>query len=116
MLNPILKEEKGISFKASTDEELQLMVWRGRMVEDLRANQFYKDHLVPAVQEQIEGNRAGIAWHPRKGITDTGRIALDVVWRSGLIEGTKTITDVMNTMLYEAEQAQKEIDRREKEG
>lgn len=100
-----------VSFAKATAEELERMVWKGRMVQDLRVGAFFKDCVAPAMKAEIDSIREGLDWNPG-GKTDIESIALDRVWRSGLIHGAKTFTRVLNTMLYEAEQAQKELDKR----
>ena len=110
------KANPGTSFKKATDEELEAMVWRGRMVAQLREQDFFKHHLVPAMAKELDAIRSTLEWRP--GMTEpiVEKIAMDRVWKSGMIAGASLISNKMNEMLYEAEQAQREIDSREKNG
>jgi len=93
-----------------TDEQLEIMVEQGaQAVRLMRDNPFFKDVLVPALEEDIAQLEAGLAWAPGVSDKTTEAIALDRVWRSGILRGMANLWVKLNKFKNDGLMAEKQL-------
>lgn len=93
-----------------TTEQLQIMVEQGEQAKRLMLeNPFFKDVLVPSLEADITSLEASLAWSPGATEKSTEAIALDRVWRSGILHGMAQLWSKLNKFKNDGVMAAKQL-------
>lgn len=102
-----------ISFKKATLEELSIIMDRGAKARALMADEgFFKTVVLAEIEKEIGEIEAGLVWAPGSTEKSVEKIALDRVWKSGILFGIGKIWGTLNRLKNEAAEAEKEYSSR----
>ena len=91
-------------------DELHAIIEKGRQAKVLMLeNVFFKDVLIPALEEEITSIDASLVWAPGSNMDVTEKIAIDRVWKSGILFGMAKLWQKLNHFKNEGSLAEKEL-------
>ncbi len=105
---------KTITFSKLTHNDLILMVEKGHAAKHLMLEGFFKDCVIPELEEELSRIEGALHWSPGTTESTVEKIALDRVWKSGVSIGIGKIWEVINRIKNEGLEAEKEMGLREK--
>jgi hypothetical protein len=91
-----------------TAEELQIQADHGRQaVRLMTEHPFFKDVLLPALEEDIDALEKGLMWRPGVCEKTAESIAHDRIWKSGILHGIAQVWVKLNKFKNDGLEAEK---------
>lgn len=89
-------------------DELEVLIEKGRQATRLMTEHvFFKDTLVPALEEDINTLEQGLLWKPGVSEKTAEAIAMDRVWKSGILHGMAQLWVKLNKFKNDGLEAEK---------
>ena len=108
-------KEGQISFRKASLSDLQAIIAKGHGAKELMASgSYFADFVVTELEKELRDLKDGLVWGPGTTENTNEKIALDRVWKSGILLGVSRVWGVINRLKNEGAEAQKELDTRPK--
>lgn len=99
-----------VRFANKSIEELHILIDNGIKAKQLiTENLFFKNVLVPSLEEDISGLEGQLIWEPGSTDKEISQIGIDRVWKSGILYGMAKLWKTLNKFRKDGEQAEKEL-------
>ena len=106
-------KEGQISFSKASLSDLQAIIVKGYGAKELLVSgSCFADFVVPELEKELRDLKDGLVWGPGTTENTNEKIALDRVWKSGILLGVSRVWGVINRLKNEGAEAQKELDTR----